>query len=125
MTTKLNEKGDWTQFAALRDSIGKYLNEFRDKIDKLIMIVGEPKAAATSKLLFRNTECLSCGVPARMETMPSTMPQLPALRKTCTDDAKDIGEDGDHRICIQGLPVPHPRDTRLVYRLDTVYNTRN
>ncbi|XP_073952000.1 uncharacterized protein isoform X2 [Choristoneura fumiferana] len=115
LITKLNEKGDWTQFIALRDGIGKYLNEFRDKIDKLLQIVGEPRAAATSKLLFRNTECLSCRVPARMETEPPTVPLLPALKKPSAGDAKDIGqpgEDGDHRICIQGLPIPHPRDPR-------------
>lgn len=81
-------------------------------------IVGEPRAAAISRRLFRETACLSCSSPAQMNLVEPALPALPAFTKSRPPaiGAEDINkpkEDGDHGLCYPGQPIPHPVDPRL------------
>lgn len=117
---ELNDKADWVQLVALRDDVNKILNKLRSSTEAMLEIVGETRTAAITKKLFRDAACLSCSTPAHMDMEETnTVPKLPALPLPSTrpptigaEDSSKQAEDGDHRICYPGLPIPHPRDPR-------------
>jgi hypothetical protein len=114
----LNEKADWVQLVSLQESINIYLEKLQTRINAMMEILGEPRAAAISKKLLRNADCLSCATPAQMDLEAKTIPTLPSfpLTRPPTIGAESKArpsEDGDHRgVCFSGLPIPHPIDPR-------------
>lgn len=113
---ELSEKADYIQVISLQDSIAKYLDKFNSKIHAMMEIVGEPRAAAISRKMFRDAACLCCATPAHLDN-PKSGPsfpgfpssQLPAMEN---DGRRKPGDDGDHGVCYPGFPVPHPVDPR-------------
>lgn len=106
---ELNEKADRIQVVSLRDDINKYLVDFRAQLKFMSDIVGEPKAFATAKKMFRDAACLSCSTPAHMELEePNKVPALPGVRPPA------IGAEApkQKKECYPGLPIPHPIDPR-------------
>ncbi|XP_047527042.1 myosin-10-like isoform X1 [Vanessa atalanta] len=120
---ELNEKAGLEQIASLRDDINTNLEKLRSKVNAMMEIVGEPRLAATTKKLFRDTACLSCSSPAHMDIdEPNVIPPLPALpnpsRRPPIIEAENITkpkEDGDHGLCYPGRPIQHPKDPRSHY----------
>lgn len=115
----MSEKADWVQVASLRDDVNNNLEKLRNRVNEMMKIVGEPRAAAISRTLFQNAACLSCSSPAHMQLEEPRIPTLPAFTKANrqssigTDDVKPK-EDGDHGICYPGKPIPHPPDPRYI-----------
>lgn len=111
---ELNEKADWIQVASLKEEINKHLEILRCRLNAIMEIVGEPRAAAVAKKLHRDATCLSCATPADMELEEhGIVPALPAMRPAAIGaEAPKPKEDGDHRPCYPGLPIRHPRDPR-------------
>ncbi|CAH2107253.1 unnamed protein product [Euphydryas editha] len=119
---ELHEKADLMQVASLRDDINCNLEKLRNRINAMMDIVGEPKSAAISKKLFRDTACLSCSSPAHMDIEePNTIPSLPVLPNTLLPSSVKANnimapkEDGDHGLCYPGKPIPHVKDPRSHY----------
>ncbi|XP_047986356.1 uncharacterized protein LOC125226416 isoform X2 [Leguminivora glycinivorella] len=117
LNKSINDKGDWKDLCTLREDINSHLNNLHDKVQMLIEVVGEPRAAAIRKELFSNTDCACCGTPARMN-VEVPVQRLPNFKKTraSADGAETPNvpkEDGDHAgLCIPGLPASHPKDSR-------------
>ncbi|XP_061728559.1 uncharacterized protein LOC133533571 [Cydia pomonella] len=117
LAKSISEKGDWKDICALREDINHHLNNLKDKVDKLIEVVGEPRAAAIRKKLFSDADCVCCGTPASMN-IEVPVQRLPNFTKTraSADGAQAPNvpkEDGDHEgLCIPGRPVAHPKDAR-------------
>lgn len=89
----------------------------------MLEIVGEPRAAAISKKLFRDAACLSCSSPAHMHLEESGIPSMPAFVKVPRPFKETKPkEDGDHGLCYPGKPIPHPPDPRLYISLMYVTN---
>ncbi|KAJ0179841.1 hypothetical protein K1T71_004432 [Dendrolimus kikuchii] len=113
----LNEKADLVQLISLKDDIAKKLNMLHSRINAMMEIVGEPRAAAVTRKLHRDATCVSCSTPAHMTLEePGIVPALPAFEparsKKIDAEASKPKEDGDHGICYPGQPIPHPRDSR-------------
>lgn len=120
---ELNEKADIEQLDALRDDINNHMQNLYTKLRTLSDIVGEPRSAAVTRRLYRDTACISCSTPACMDIEEKNIPKLPALpRRPPTVGAeapKDFpNEDGDH-ICYVGATIPHDVSPRfgLFYKL--------
>ncbi|XP_063379450.1 uncharacterized protein LOC134666229 [Cydia fagiglandana] len=117
LTKSINEKGDWKVIYTLREDINRHLNNLQDKVDKLIEVVGEPRAAAIRKKLFSDADCVCCGTPASMniEVPVQRLPNFTKIRASA-DGAEGPNipkEDGDHAgLCIPGRPVAHPKNER-------------
>ncbi|XP_038210536.1 A-agglutinin anchorage subunit-like [Zerene cesonia] len=115
---ELNEKADLVQVMCLRDDVNNNLDKLNNRLHAMMEIVGEPRAAAVAKRLFRNTACLSCNTPARMEIEePGLIPAFPAFPKTSRHAS--IGAEGDsnkdkedYKVCYPGQPIQHPIDER-------------
>lgn len=84
------------------------------RIDGIDEILGEPKAVAVTRRVFRDAACLSCSAPAYMDMAgPGMVPMLPPVRLPGIGaESPEPKEDGDHRVCYPGLPIPHERDPR-------------
>ncbi|CAG4937879.1 unnamed protein product [Colias eurytheme] len=116
---ELNEKADLVQVMCLRDDVNNNLDKLNSRLHTMMEIVGEPRAAAVAKRLFRNTACLSCNTPANMEIEePGLIPALPAFPKT-SKRPPTIGAEGDSnknkediKVCYPGQPIQHPIDER-------------
>ena len=114
----MSEKADYVQVVSLRDNVNENLEKLRNRIHFMMDIVGEPRAAAISKKLFRDAACLSCASPAHMQLVDSCHPSMspflnvPRPHTIVTEETKPK-EDGDHNICYPGKPIPHPPDPRL------------
>ncbi|KOB69036.1 Uncharacterized protein OBRU01_14007 [Operophtera brumata] len=111
---ELNEKTDWIHVVSLREDINKHLDNFRCRLNTMMEIIGEPRAAAVAKKLHRDAACLCCSTPADMLLEEhKVLPVLPAMiQPTKGSDARKPKEDGDHGPCYPGHPIPHPRDPR-------------
>ncbi|XP_046960393.1 myosin-9-like [Vanessa cardui] len=118
---ELNEKAGLEQIASLRDDINTNLQKLRNKVHAMMEIVGEPRSAATTKKIIRDTACLSCASPAQMDMIePNLIPPLPALPSKRSpaieaDNFTKPKEDGDRVLCYPGRPIQHPRDPRSHY----------
>ncbi|XP_063532353.1 uncharacterized protein LOC134743017 [Cydia strobilella] len=117
LAKSINEKGDWKDIYTLREDINRHLNNLQDKVDKLIEVVGEPRAAAIRKKLFSDSDCVCCGTPANMniEVPVQRLPNFTKIRASADGaEAPNIPKaDGDHAVlCIPGRPVAHPEDAR-------------
>ncbi|XP_063361160.1 uncharacterized protein LOC134650184 [Cydia amplana] len=117
LAKSIKEKGDWKDIYTLREDINRHLNNLQDKVDKLIEVVGEPRAAAIRKKLFSDTDCVCCGTPASMniEVPVQLLPNFDKIRASADGaEAPNIPkEDGDHAgLCIPGRTVAHPKDAR-------------
>lgn len=127
---ELSEKADWMQIVSLRNDINKNLEILRQRVNDMLEIVGEPKAAVTSKKLFRDTACLSCATPAQMDMeKPDTFPTAPAFPAprppTLGAEASPSKEDKDERrLCYPGYPLPHPREPRYLITHDNNSTSR-
>lgn len=98
----------------LRAQINHYLEILRERINKIVDIVGEPVACALTRRLSRNAACLSCAAPAIMKVEESTLPTLPPARPaTVGAELPKTKGDGDHAICYPGHAIKHPIDQRL------------
>lgn len=121
LSKELNDKADWIQVASLQGSINHFLEKFRDKIRMLEEVVGEPRAAAVTRKVFRDAACLSCATPAHMDMeskfTPSSLPAFPlrppAVGAENTSKPKEDGDHGD--VCYPGLRVPHAEDQRYTF----------
>ncbi|KAJ8732790.1 hypothetical protein PYW07_015389 [Mythimna separata] len=114
----LYDKADVIQLHGLNDEIQKNLNILRERIKLVADIVGEPKSAATSKRVFRDSACIACGTPAHMDMEePVKVPALPKIHsakhptEASEAESRTIG-GGDSRPCYPDLPIPHPIDPR-------------
>ncbi|KAL0892110.1 hypothetical protein ABMA27_015312 [Loxostege sticticalis] len=118
LSKELNDKADWIQVASLQGSINHFLEKFRDKIRMLEEVVGEPRAAAVTRKVFRDAACLSCATPAHMDMeskfTPSSLPAFPSRPPAVgAENTSKPKEDGDHGdVCYPGLQVPHAEDQR-------------
>lgn len=116
---ELNEKIEWNQFNSLREDVNKNLEMLNRRTKLMMDILGEPRAAATTRKLFRDTACLSCTSPANMDlTQADIIPVIPALPQTSTkqkssrNESTKPKEDGDHNVCYPGRPITHEIDPR-------------
>lgn len=96
------------------------------KTQILADIVGEPRAAAVAKMLFRDSACISCSTPAKMDINRENLPELPAMRGKRppvpgADAESQPKEDGDHGVCYPGWPIQHELDPRYVFLNKYVY----
>lgn len=104
---------------SLKEDIAKNLNMLLSRINAMMEIVGEPRAAGVTRKLHRDASCISCSTPAHMALEePGIIPALPVFRPTRPTsigvEAPKPKEDGDHGICYPGQPVPHSRESRSV-----------
>lgn len=112
------EKADVVQVQSLRDDIQKHLNRLENRMQVIADIVGEPKSAVLSKIVFRDTSCLACGSPAYMDMEEASkvpaLPKFPSARQPAegAEAEAQIKEGGDNRPCYPDQPIPHPRDPR-------------
>lgn len=104
---------------SLRDDIQNNLDKLGNRVRTMLDIVGEPRAAAVSRKLFRDSNCLSCSTPANMTTEEDKIPMLPGFPKsskrpptTGAEDESKPKDSGDY-ICYPGLPIRHTIDERL------------
>ncbi|XP_041976381.1 autophagy-related protein 23-like isoform X2 [Aricia agestis] len=106
---KLDDKADIKVLEALRSDIDNNLNTLKKRLDEIKEIVGEPSAAAVSKVLLRDTACISCLTPANMDpTEPNLLPSLPACKTP-----KNVGDNTpkeEDKLCYSGKPIPHKID---------------
>lgn len=98
----------------MQGSINPNLDKLRAQIRAIEEVVREPLAAAVTKKLYREVECLSCASKALTDVEKSkTVPSLPAvlsprLPGMGAEAKSELTEIGVHRgICYPGLPVPH------------------
>ncbi|CAK1553720.1 unnamed protein product [Leptosia nina] len=115
---ELHEKADIVQVIHLRDDVNNNLEKLRKRIHAMLEIVGEPRAAAVSRQLFRDTNCISCSTPAHMNMEETILPVLPGFTKPSkrpptvgSEDESKPKESGDY-ICYPGLPIRHAIDER-------------
>ncbi|XP_047506772.1 serine-rich adhesin for platelets-like isoform X2 [Pieris napi] len=115
---ELHEKADIVQVMSLRDDIQNNLDKLGNRIRSMLDIVGEPRSAAVSRKLFRDSNCLSCSTPANMNIEEvNKIPIIPAFKSSKrpptigAEDESKPKESGDY-ICYPGQPVRHPIDER-------------
>ncbi|XP_045515854.1 mucin-5AC-like isoform X2 [Pieris brassicae] len=115
---ELHEKADIVQVMSLRDDIQNNLDKLGNRIRSMLDIVGEPRSAAVSRKLFRDSNCLSCSTPANMNIEEvNKIPILPGFKTSKRPPT--IGAEGESKpkesgdyICYPGQPIRHPIDER-------------
>ncbi|XP_050669447.1 myosin-9-like isoform X2 [Leptidea sinapis] len=115
---ELDEKGDLAQVIALRDEIYCHIQKLNAKCTAMQEILGEPNAAAISRAIIRDANCLSCSSPANLSSNAESgipaLPEFPKSKRPPTIGAEVKSgpkEDGDH-ICYPGQPITHTIDPR-------------
>ncbi|XP_028039691.1 uncharacterized protein LOC114250143 [Bombyx mandarina] len=117
LTSVMESKAQLMQLLSTKDEVQQRLEELQEKLRKLAVLLGDPKAAMLTRKLCRDATCGACMAPALMELEDANFgapPPLPALHPApaaptddiCFDDFKPEDHKARH-ICHRWVGGSH------------------